>query len=116
MTKNIYVEEFVFLQKAPIRPVWKMCPIPYLPLIVEYINIFSNKTFVCSYSKKNSHYWILFMVNIWNHGKNLQDLRGQNHYKNAGLVYHLAIYHDFHGQKQSHFFHLRDCYLRKKIM
>ena len=30
-------------------------------------------------------------------GKNLQDLRGQNHYKNVGLVYHLAIKHVFHG-------------------
>ena len=34
--------------------------------------------------------------------KNLQDLRDQNHCKHVGLVYHLAIYYDFHGLKLSY--------------
>ena len=42
---------------------------------------------------------------------NLQDLRGQNHCKNVGLVKHLAIYHDFHGLKLPYVF-FKDYYLR----
>ena len=29
------------------------------------------------------YYLINFLVNIWNHGKNLQELRGQNPFKNV---------------------------------
>ena len=29
------------------------------------------------------YYLIKFLVNIWNHGKNLQELRGQNPCKNV---------------------------------
>lgn len=45
MTKIIDLDEFVSLQKAPITPVRKMCPIQYLPLMGEGTNIFSKKTF-----------------------------------------------------------------------
>ena len=53
------------------------------------------------------------MVNIWNSGNNLQDLRGKNHCKNVGLVNYLAIYNDFHGLKQSLFFYT--CIPEKKF-
>ena len=39
----------------------------------------------------------LILVNIWNHGENLQDLRGENHCKNVGIGLTLAFYHDFYG-------------------
>ena len=45
-----------------------------------------------------------FLVNIWKQGKNLQDLRDQNHCKNVELVEHLAIYRDFRGLKLSYLF------------
>ena len=50
-----------------------------------------------------------------NHGKNLLDLRGQNHCKNFGLVKHLAIYH---GLKLPYLFFLfqRLLSLKNKLM
>ena len=60
-------------------PVRKMCPIPDVPLMDENM-IFSNKMFEVLIFEKihNTESYInLFVVNIWNHGKKLQDLSGQ---------------------------------------
>ena len=46
---------------------------------------FQTNCFKCPYSKKYTLLNII-LVNIWNHGKNLQDLLGQNDWKNVGLV------------------------------
>ena len=53
--------------------------------------ISSDKTFkILTGIFENIHiteyYLIKFLVNIWNHGKNLQELRGQNPCKNVWLV------------------------------
>ena len=53
--------------------------------------ISSDKTFkILTGIFENIHiteyYLIKFLVNIWNHGKNLQELRGQNPFKNVWLV------------------------------
>ena len=83
--KKIYVDGFVFLPSHIYRrnlyfpSVRKMCPIPNLPIIGENILIIFNN------SKKYTLLNII-LVNIWIHGKNLQDLRGQNHCNNVGLV------------------------------
>ena len=77
------------LQKAPIITSLEMCPIPYVPLLGKNIIIFSNKTFqVLMFQTLHitDSYIITFMVNIWNQGKNLQDLSGQNPCENGGLV------------------------------
>ena len=67
-----------------------MCPIPNLPLPligenITCISSFQTKRFKCSYSKK---YILLNLIigKYWNHGKNLQDLPGQNDWENVGLV------------------------------
>ena len=52
-----------------------MCPISDVLLMDENIITFSNKTFQALSFEKKIH--IKFWVNIWNHGKNLQDLSGQ---------------------------------------
>ena len=85
MTKKIYVDGFFFLPSHIYRrnlyfqSVRKMCPIPNLPIIGENIFIFLNN------SKKYTLLNII-LVNIWIHGKNLQDLRGQNNCKIVGLL------------------------------
>ena len=60
------------------------------PHIGENIIIISRKTcYVLIFEKIHitQSYFITFLVNIWNHGKNLKDLRSQN----VGLVSYLAI-------------------------
>ena len=44
-------------------------------------------------------YIIKFLVNIWSHGKNLQDLNVPIPCRNGGLVYHLVNCHGFHRLK-----------------
>ena len=61
-----------------------MCPIPNLPLIGKNIIIFSNKTFQVLIFVK-IHSTQSNFGKIFNHEKNLKDLRGQNHCKNVGL-------------------------------
>ena len=72
MTKKLYVDGFVFLSLHIYRrhlspPVRKMCPIPNLLLIGEFIIIFSDKTFDVLIFEK-----IHILVKIWIHGKPLQ--------------------------------------------
>ena len=50
-----------------------------------------------------------------NNGKKLQDLRGQNHCKNVGLVKQLVIYHYFHGLKLSYLFLFQRILSKKKV-
>ena len=92
MTRKIYVDGFVFLSLNVYRRylsprVWKLCRIPDILLVGEDI-IFSNNTFVFIFQKINItvSYLSNFWVNILNHGKNLQDLRGQNPCKNVEVV------------------------------
>ena len=84
---NLTIKENIFFLLMHINrrhlspPVWKMCLIPDLPLMGENIIIFSNKTFqVLTFEKIHDTEYNLkkCLVNIWNHGKNLQDFRGQS--------------------------------------
>ena len=49
-------------------------------------------------------YLIKFLVNIWNHRKNLKDFRVQNHSKMLHLCKIWPFYHDFHGLQLSNLF------------
>ena len=106
MMEKIYVDEFLFLslQKAPISASSENVLNSNLPPIGENIVIFSKKNVFSAHIRKNRHNWIKILVNIWNLGKNLQDLLGQNHCKNVGLMLHLAVNHDFHKLKLWVFF------------
>ena len=64
MTKKIYVDGFVFLLLL-------MIIYRFLSNITFQVLIFENIHIAKSYVIK-------ILVNIWNHGKNLQDLSGQN--------------------------------------
>ena len=82
MTKKIYVDVFVFLLLDIYRrhlslPVQKMCPVLDVPLMGENI-IISFQVLLFENIHITKSYIIEFLVNIWNHGKNLQDLSGQN--------------------------------------
>ena len=43
----------------------------------KYYHLF-KQNFLSGHIRKNTHYWIRFLVHLWNHGKNSQDLRDQN--------------------------------------
>ena len=69
--------------------------ISFLPIVnsgQKYYHLFiiySNKTFqvlIFETIHITESYLIKFLVNSWNHGKNWQDLQGQNHCKNVGQV------------------------------
>ena len=66
----------IHLQKAPITASLEMCLIYNLPHMGENIIIYSKKTFLMLIFEKSMYitysYLILgFLVNIWDHGKNL---------------------------------------------
>ena len=59
----------------------KMSPIPEVPRKGDKIKKNSKEKFQVFILEKihvTKCYIIKFLVNIWNHGKNLQDLSGQN--------------------------------------
>ena len=65
-------------------PVWKMSPISAVPLWAKLFSSFWNKTFQELIFEKihiTESYIIKFLVNIWNHGKTLQYLSGENPHK-----------------------------------
>ena len=95
MTEKIDVDVLVFLllhiyrrYLLPLRH--KMCPILDVPLTGENIYFFVKKNVLDAYIKKKIHitksYKIKFLVNIWNHRKNLQDLSSKNPCLNGGLL------------------------------
>ena len=51
----------------------------------KYHHLFKQNV-VSAHIRKKYTILNLTLVNIWNHKKNLQDLRGQNNCKNVGLV------------------------------
>ena len=86
MTKKIYVDEFVCLLFISTEGTYhlqfgKCARFPIFPYRRKYYHLFTQKVLSAHIRKE-----YMFLVNIWNHGKNLQDLRGQNHFKNVGLV------------------------------
>ena len=87
--KNYMLTYSIFCYSTPIAISLEMCPIPDIPLMGENIIIFSNQMFkVLIFEKTHitESYLIKFFVNIWNNGKNLEDLHGQNSCKNVVLV------------------------------
>ena len=83
-----------------------MCPNPDVPLMGENIHCMI-KRFKYSFSKKvhiSESYIVKFLLNIWNHGKNLHDLSGQNPCKKWWTGVTFGHYHDFHGLKLSYLF------------
>ena len=81
---RIRFSAFAHLQKTLITAISDNVPDPDIPLMV-----LSNKTFQVLILEKlhiTESYMIKFVLNIWNHGKNLQDLSAQNPCKNEGLV------------------------------
>ena len=79
MTKKIYVDHCTSTEGTCVSPpIRKMCPILNLPLIGENMIIFANKTFQVVIFEKIHITGSDFVVHIWNHGKNSQDLRVQN--------------------------------------
>ena len=84
--EKIYVNVFVFLLLHIYRthlspPVRKMFPVLDVPLMGENIIFLSNKTcqvLIFENIHITKSYMIKVLVNIWNHGKNLQNLSSQN--------------------------------------
>ena len=59
--------------------------------------IYSVKTSDFSYSNTYKHYLIVsnqFFLNIWNHGKNIQDLHGQNYCKKNLSIFTMTMFLD----------------------
>ena len=67
-----------------------------------------NKNVSSTHFRKKIHisesYIVNFLLNIWNHGKNLHDLSGQNPCKKWWTGVTFGHYHDFHGLKLSYLF------------
>ena len=116
MTKKISVDGFVFsaiiqihIQKAPVTCIASSKNVQdtkssaymrkYYHLTKRFLKvlIFEKIHITVSYLFK-------FLVNIWNHRKNLKDFRVQNHSKMLHLCKIWPFYHDFHGLKLSNLF------------
>ena len=71
------------------RQFWKCARSPMFRSWAKILLFLSNEIFQVLIFE-NMHitksYIIKFLVNIWNHGKNLQDLSGQNPWWNGGLL------------------------------
>ena len=79
MPRKIYMlTDIAHPQKAPITPSLEHVPDTQSSIHRQkYYHLFQTKRFKCPYKKK---YTLLNI--ILDHGKNLQDLRGQNYCKN----------------------------------
>ena len=112
LTKK-YVDRFVFLllyiyRRHLLQPVRKICRIPNFPLIYmyrqKYYHLFKQNGLSAHIEKIHItwSYSIKILVNIWNHGKKLQDLQGQNHWKILADIYSIFLFNFFKFKLISH--------------
>ena len=78
----------------------------------KYYDLFvQTKRCMCSFSKT-----FALLINIWNHGKNLQDWRGQNHCKIFDWCNIWPLIVIFMDKICHFFFYFKDYYLRIRLI